>query len=477
MHPVGSSILYFLEVYFLLSLPQMVIFFVFSLLFIGIRPDAYWKRIVLLSATSMFYSDLFFLQVPMAVHVTNSLLSMGLLIWLFFPMFRLRTRLVLQLFMILFVTLSDLATLMFATSLFEFKEIYEGPYWVKMMAGWPSFLLFAAGAWFMRHKRWYPGARLKELLTRASAAPLFYFCMIVFIQMLLLGVLFYSQYVNPSQERGGLPALLFLLSLLSTAPVLLMALNLISKAKKREGSIYSEEMLAGEMVDMLSTIRGQRHDFVNQVQTMHLMLKMNKREDLLSYMQEVMDEINGVNATVARLAELPFPAVAALLSVKQGVAQVAGIRLSYELGTLADASELPPLKGVDVVRIIGNLLDNAMDEARFMPAQEREVRLEISLQGDGLLIRVLNRCRVQLKGEELRRMFRPGFSTKEDGHSGLGLAVVQERAHYYRGHVSAAMEDGLLAVSVLLPCTPVTYNVQHAGRYEHADHESAAGRE
>lgn len=141
-----------------------------------------------------------------------------------------------------------------------------------------------------------------------------------------------------------------------------------------------------------------------------------------------------------------------MLSAKQQSAQSGGISLEYELSTLAATSELPPLKGVDIVRFTGNLLDNAMDEVSQLPLQEREVKLVLSVQSESLTIRSINRCRQHLSAEQLRRIFQPGFSTKSDGHSGLGLAVVQERARFYQGKAWAVMEDGLLVINVALPC-------------------------
>ncbi|MNR60544.1 Sensor protein ZraS [compost metagenome] len=46
-----------------------------------------------------------------------------------------------------------------------------------------------------------------------------------------------------------------------------------------------------------------------------------------------------------------------------------------------------------------------------------------------------------LNAKDKERMFLPGYTTKGEGHSGLGLAIVQERVKHYRGELDVHSDE------------------------------------
>ncbi|ASS66443.1 MULTISPECIES: GHKL domain-containing protein [unclassified Paenibacillus] len=440
--------------YVFVSFPQSLIFTCFTFQFLGIRTEGSWKRMIGFVAASSLYTDLFFFELPAWAHFSNTILSIAFFLWLFFRKMSLRQRLVTQALLLVFVILSDMVTMGAAVQFTAYESVLSGPVWLKIAVCWPSFALFALAALLMERRNIHPGAMLKKGLSKAAGSSMFYFILVVSLQFMLLALLFLEHYVVSGVRQTS--SLLLVLSVSTTAPVIFMALRLIAQAR-REGEDKGGQAFEGDLVRMLATIRGQRHDFINHVQTMHLMLKLGKREELTAYMGEVLEEIEAVNRVAADLAALPFPAVAALLSVKEEAAKCLGISLDYEIADLLRAAALPPLKSIDLVRITANLLDNAFDEAAELPAGQREVRLEASLGVRGMTIAVSNRCRAGADPALLQKMFRAGYSTKPSGsgHSGLGLSIVAERARHYRGTASARLEGSFLCVSVVLPCSPV----------------------
>lgn len=200
-----------------------------------------------------------------------------------------------------------------------------------------------------------------------------------------------------------------------------------------------------QLNELFTTIRGQRHDFLNHAQTIHCLVRMGKIDALKQYTSELMGEIQEVND----LIQIGHPAFAALIQSKLAVAVSKRIDLQHEVHNVEQLTM--GLKSVDVVKIIGNLLDNAFDEVVMLPVEQRVVRLKLEIVNEELMIQISNPC-TSLSSQELQRIFKPGFSKKHTGkHDGLGLAVIKERVSFYKGSITASIESGNITFLVKIP--------------------------
>ncbi|MHB9093966.1 MAG: sensor histidine kinase, partial [Eubacteriales bacterium] len=82
----------------------------------------------------------------------------------------------------------------------------------------------------------------------------------------------------------------------------------------------------------------------------------------------------------------------------------------------------------------------------------RRVYFNIRQEHDSIVFEVTNLGPVILP-EIILHIFNDGFTTKEQGHSGTGLAVVKQLVSQYKGHIEAFSndEDGT-TFTVTLPC-------------------------
>nr|WP_257907101.1 ATP-binding protein [Janibacter limosus] len=125
------------------------------------------------------------------------------------------------------------------------------------------------------------------------------------------------------------------------------------------------------------------------------------------------------------------PRVAALLIAKVTAASEVGIDLSVE-----PESSLPrpdPATAADVITVMGNLIDNALDATRAHGGRESSVRLTME-PGGGPLVRVAD-TGPGIAPEDIERVFERGWSTKPMGAAGrgIGLAPVRGRLLPWRG--------------------------------------------
>jgi signal transduction histidine kinase len=217
--------------------------------------------------------------------------------------------------------------------------------------------------------------------------------------------------------------------------------------KSRETAVQSTQEMYIQNVDlMFATIRSQRHDFLNHVQTMYALLSKGKKEDQMKYMKELIEEINEVNDII----RIGHPAIAALIQAKIALAMRTKIDFNYHFTGLEGLSL--GVKSVDIVKIIGNLIDNAFDEVNKFPPDEREVMVNGWSESNHLTISVTNPVDPEFQLDDYNKMFTIGYSTKGGGeHQGLGLSVVKERIEYYKGTIEVSVADGCICFKISVP--------------------------
>ena len=222
-----------------------------------------------------------------------------------------------------------------------------------------------------------------------------------------------------------------LLSAMSIS-ILLRAVRL----SKEEAVKATQEEYIDQINRLFTAIRGQRHDFLNHVQTIHSLVKMKRYDALESYTEQFVAETEQTNHII-RIGE---PALAALINAKTVEAQTRKIDFEFDFSAL-ESVELGPLS-VDIVKILGNLIDNAFDEVEKLPEEERVVECDGYTEQESVIFMVSNPCYQPVENpEHLKRMFESGYSTKSGRHRGLGLAIALERAKAHKGTIEAGYSE------------------------------------
>jgi len=167
-------------------------------------------------------------------------------------------------------------------------------------------------------------------------------------------------------------------------------------------------------------LRSQAHEFSNRMHTVAGLIELGEYADAVQFVARDSQARAGWTDRVT--AHVKDPAVAALLVAKGSRATERGVRLD-----LADHSRLPALGAelsADVLTVVGNLVDNAMEA---VAADAGEVEVGLWADGDEVCVQVRdNGCGVP--DEAIARIFEQGYSTKDDdapGTRGWGLALTQ----------------------------------------------------
>lgn len=217
------------------------------------------------------------------------------------------------------------------------------------------------------------------------------------------------------------------------------------KLSKERAVQVTQQTYVDEINQMFLAIRGQRHDFMNHVQTIQALAEMNKSSELVAYTKELTGEIRTMNDII----HIGNPAVAALIRSKTSQAETYKIRFACQFKGMLKLET--GTKTFDFNRMIGNLIDNAFDEVLKYPEEHRYVSITCAQQDGSLELKVANTCRHAGSIIALP-LFDAGFSTKRGEHQGLGLSIVRSIVEGYRGELSvAAVSEHMLEFTIRLP--------------------------
>ncbi|MEI4271549.1 sensor histidine kinase [Klenkia sp. LSe6-5] len=195
------------------------------------------------------------------------------------------------------------------------------------------------------------------------------------------------------------------------------------------------QALTGELDSVRAfaeSLRSQAHEAANRLHTTVSLVELGRTEEAVEFATSELAVAQRLTDRVVEAVEEPV--LAALLLGKAAAAHERGVALEIDPGTSVGVTGIP---GGDLVTIVGNLLDNAIDAA-LAGDPPREVQLAL-WQADGRL-----ELRVEDTGpgvEDPEQAFRRGWTTKATGQ-GIGLALVAQAVERNGGTVAVRSGPG-----------------------------------
>ncbi|MQS15073.1 PAS domain-containing protein [Streptomyces kaniharaensis] len=237
------------------------------------------------------------------------------------------------------------------------------------------------------------------------------------------------------------------------------------------------QSLSGE----LDSVRGftealgaQAHEAANRLHAVVSLIELGRHEQAVEFATAELALAQQLTDRV--VAAVTEPVLAALLLGKAAQAAERGVELTLTEDSRIDDGVLPPgLSARDLITVLGNLIDNAVDAA-IAGAAESPVPPEVTVTarieaangsdtadgtgaaggadepdgGGHLLLRVAD-TGTGIDPAAVEDVFRRGWSTKQDGRGhGLGLALVAQAARRNGGTVEVGRDRGAV-LTVRLP--------------------------
>jgi two-component system CitB family sensor kinase len=220
-------------------------------------------------------------------------------------------------------------------------------------------------------------------------------------------------------------------------------------------------------------LRAQTHDFSNRLHTIATLIELGRSDEALRFVASERDL--GQRLTDRVVEAIEEPVIAALVLGKAAQARERAVEMHFETHLAPGTHWLEP---VDVVTILGNLIDNAIDAAAARaldgadagddgdvgpgrdggPETPAAAWVEVYLANgdDGSLVFQVSDSGPGIADTDLDHIFDHGWSTKDAtaGGRGYGLALVRQVVESLGGDVEVAAATGAIGGAVFTVTLP-----------------------
>lgn len=196
------------------------------------------------------------------------------------------------------------------------------------------------------------------------------------------------------------------------------------------------------------TLRSQSHDYSNKLHTIAGLIQIGAHDQALGVIGQ---ETAGHQTLIQLLVEaVPDPVLAGCLLGKYNRAREMGLTLLID--PESHMADLPPrLPREQLVSIVGNLLDNAMEATLSHRGPGGQIRLTMTDLGHDLIFEIEDQG-PGIPPEQQARIFEKGVSSKERPGHGLGLHLVRTLLTHLGGSIDIEpADDGGSRFIVYLP--------------------------
>ncbi|EOC1455486.1 sensor histidine kinase [Cronobacter sakazakii] len=207
-------------------------------------------------------------------------------------------------------------------------------------------------------------------------------------------------------------------------------------------------------------LRILRHEQLNRMSTLAGLLHLGHYDQALSYIQAQTEHTQELLDFISR--RFHSPTLCGLLIGKCARAREKGVTLTFD-PACEMARAFCGLGEPELISVIGNLLDNAIEATQRAEGPHDPVEVLIRLNERELIIEVADRG-VGIAPALRDRIFEPGFTTKRRGDHGIGLHLIASYVKLSGGtlEVSANTPRGTI-FSLFIPDAPDVRPAQPQG--------------
>ena len=205
---------------------------------------------------------------------------------------------------------------------------------------------------------------------------------------------------------------------------------------------YTEDTYQAELKTLITSISSLRHDFTNHIQVLHGLLQLGESKQAQQYISSLSKEVLALETLKLNI---DHPGLSILLQTKKLAAQNYHIDMNFTVSH--DAFD--KIKTTDLIIILSNLIDNAIDATVALPVAERKITISCQTDVTQYLFKITN---TGPKISENEHIFKQGYSTKnaEQGKiRGQGLFIVKEVVNRYNGEISIDSINDLETIALV----------------------------
>lgn len=178
-------------------------------------------------------------------------------------------------------------------------------------------------------------------------------------------------------------------------------------------------------------LQSQAHEYNNKLHTIAGLIQIGAADKALALIgSEVADKQQIIEIVTRRI---PDSVVAGCLLGKYNRARELGLRLVLDEHSRFE--KIPACISADqLVAILGNLIDNALEATRARKVDKGEVTVSFSDYGHDFVIEVEDQG-AGIPDHDKKRIFERGFSSKDGNEHGIGLYLIHTIVTQAKGHI------------------------------------------
>lgn len=240
-----------------------------------------------------------------------------------------------------------------------------------------------------------------------------------------------------------------------TTVILLFAVTLILFQRNETQVIYQEQLKARTEIDreylqltqqQYDELRKFRHDYQNILLSIEGFIHNQAWDDLTSYFHhEISNHASTNNQQFEHLLLLENANLRQIIYAKLIAAQLINVKIFLEI---AEAIVIHNDNQLAISRMLGIILDNAIEEVATLESKEASVRLAFIKEAATTTILVVNDCHHDVK--PLLILQKEGFSSKGDDR-GFGLANLITLQKQTNILVNTTVSDNRFTQEIIIP--------------------------
>lgn len=212
--------------------------------------------------------------------------------------------------------------------------------------------------------------------------------------------------------------------------------NLLARSKKELENLLKTHSL--DVESLHKDMRGWRHDYANQLQTMKAYIKLEQYNELMRYIDGMEDQL----ANITLYVNSGNMMVDAILNSKLTLANSKGIQVNCK----AEVPKNISIRDVDLGVILGNLLSNAIEASEKVDSHAF-IRIYIQDMKGHLYINVTNSMQGMNPSLE---------TTKNKREHGFGIRRIDNQVQALSGTINRQQDEGVFSTEVMLPIEPLS---------------------
>ena len=275
-----------------------------------------------------------------------------------------------------------------------------------------------------------PLCRVASKSMVAGWYPLVFVNVIFVITLVALSV--FPVKIASIYEPGFIPLLFLSISIFAVYPVIFSNIkNMTEVAMKRETEQQNKLLLLqieNENLQMAAD-RMARHDRRHHNLVLLEFANKNDIETVKDYLKTLVDDASD---SLGEINYCKNPTINTVLSVYEKKAKDAGIKVKIS----ARAGNDIPVSPKDMVIVIANLFENAINATKKLKSKEKIIDVDIREKETRLLVKIENPCKTNLKFDEV--------------DYGIGISSVITTTEKYEGMYDFTAQDGTFSSKVCL---------------------------